>query len=49
MKSTTGLSTISPTLIAEHLTKVIGSRTQLKAGAPVTPKVMTPPAAEGAR
>jgi len=27
MKSTTGLSTITPTLIAEHLTKVIGSRT----------------------
>jgi len=28
---------------------VIGSRTQLKPGAPVTAKVMTPPAAEGAR
>jgi ABC-2 type transport system ATP-binding protein len=27
MKSTTGLSTINPTLIAEHLTKVIGDRT----------------------
>jgi len=27
MKSTTGLSTISPTLIAENLTKVIGDRT----------------------
>ena len=27
MKSTTGLSTINPTLITEHLTKVIGDRT----------------------